>query len=480
MKKYFWKLNKIYSNETFDSLIKELSNIKISNQNIKEYNRLILKYFTFCNMQLMICENSKMYLNYKNKLIDIYNKVNNIKKESESKKNYNYNENYFCNYRNKKIKFNDSTFSLMMNNKNREIREIVYKTYLNNIYINKSNLERQLIKNKNNIIMTDNDNKLIKIIVKDLDRTKPLFNKYINIKANILKIKHITFYDLYKSIDNKKYYFNMNDICDSLNLIFNKQQLKEITKNNLLDLYPRKNKRNGYLTISHYDLEPHILINYNNSFKDMLMVCHELGHYIVYKERQKNCTYDELNHFDDLEIPSTVNELLYMYSKLKNKNHIVIISNILDSLLNDFYRYGIYSIFENRICNDIKYKEKDNSFSDVYLKLLKFYYPSIYILEEQKYEYLKLKQLYRKNYCLKYPIAVIISYLIIYKMVTEENYINKYKDFIYSNIDFSYENIKKNLDIDIFSVEVHNFFVEKVNELINELQFLLREEKNDH
>ena len=28
-------------------------------------------------------------------------------------------------------------------------------------------------------------------------------------------------------------------------------------------------------------------------------------------------------------------------------------------------------------------------------------------------------------------------------MVTEENYINKYKDFIYSNIDFSYENIKK-------------------------------------
>ena len=29
-------------------------------------------------MQLMICENSKMYLNYKNKLIDIYNKVNNI------------------------------------------------------------------------------------------------------------------------------------------------------------------------------------------------------------------------------------------------------------------------------------------------------------------------------------------------------------------------------------------------------------------
>ena len=111
---------------------------------------------------------------------------------------------------------------------------------------------------------------------------------------------------------------------------------------------------------------------------------------------------------------------------------------------------------------------------------MKFYYPSIYILEEQKYEYLKLKQLYRKNYCLKYPIAVIISYLIIYKMVTEENYINKYKDFIYSNIDFSYENIKKNLDIDIFSVEVHNFFVEKVNELINELQFLLREEKNDN
>ena len=30
----------------------------------------------------------------------------------------------------KKIKFNDSTFSLMMNNKNREIREIVYKTYI--------------------------------------------------------------------------------------------------------------------------------------------------------------------------------------------------------------------------------------------------------------------------------------------------------------------------------------------------------------
>ena len=33
----------------------------------------------------MICENSKMYLNYKNKLIDIYNKVNKIIKECDTK-----------------------------------------------------------------------------------------------------------------------------------------------------------------------------------------------------------------------------------------------------------------------------------------------------------------------------------------------------------------------------------------------------------
>ena len=262
--------------------------------------------------------------------------------------------------------------------------------------------------------------------------------------------------------------------------MYTKQQFNEIISNNIIDLYPQKNKRDGYLTISHYDLGPHILINYNKSFKDILMICHELGHYNVYKERKKTCTYDELKYFDDLEIPSIVNELLYMNNKLHKKKSKIIISNVLDSLLNNFYRYGIYANFEDNIYKNLNHKDEKDFFSNIYIKLLKFYYPNKYILKKQKYEYLKLKQLYKKNYCLKYPVAVIMSYLIVYKIETEENYINKYKEFIYSNIKFSYENIKRYLDIDIFSTKTHNFFIENIRWLIKELELLLEEDKNDN
>lgn len=476
MKRYCWKLNKIYNKKEFNFAVKALLATKIIKKNINEYNRQILKYFTFCNMQLMINKNNKFYLKQKERLIDFYNKINNFKQESIYVNNYIKNNNYICFYKNKQIKYNDSTFSAFMNNKNRNIRRVVYNEYLNNIYINKDCLLEQLIKFKEKNSTSNLNSNLIDIVVKDLNYAKPLFNKYIKMKSKILNIKHFTFYDLYKSIDNKKYKFKIKDIFTSLYPILSKHQLKEIKKDKILDLYPKRNKQNGYLTISHYDLEPHILINYNGSFKDLLMVSHELGHYYVYKERKNVCTYNEYK-FDDLEIPSIVNEFIYIYNNLrKNNDRKIIISNFLDNLLNEFYRYGIYSIFEDKIHKIIKYKNKPDTLSEIYLNLLKFYYPNVYILKNQKYEFLKLKQLYKNNYCVKYPIAVIISYSIAYKIVTKEDYINKYKKFIYSNIKFSYENIKNYLDVDIFSTKTHTDFIEKIKDLINELELLLKED----
>ena len=166
------------------NLIEELLNTKITKKNITKYNRIILKYFTFCNMQLMICENNKLYLNHKKKLENFYNKINNIK--GCNNKFFN-NEQYICFYKKKKIKFSDSTFSLIMNNKNRNIRRIVYKEYLNNISRNKDCLLKQLINQKENDVVNDEYKKLLKLITKDLIRTKKLFNKYI--KNIVLKLK---------------------------------------------------------------------------------------------------------------------------------------------------------------------------------------------------------------------------------------------------------------------------------------------------
>lgn len=478
MKRYTWKLNKIYNNKEFSFLVNDLLNTKITKKNLEKYNRNILKYYTFCNMKLMINKNNKLILKEKKRLLDLYNKINNLN-DNKNIICLN-NEQYTCFYKKKKIKFSDSTFSLLMNNKNRDIRRIVYKKYLNNINSNKEVLLENLIKQKENVVINDKNNKLIKLVTKDLKETKELFNKYIDIKANLLNVKKVAFYDIYKSIDDKKYRFKNKELYNSLELILNKKQMKEILNNHIIDLYPNKNKIDGYLTISHYDLEPHILINYNKSFKDMLMVCHEIGHYKVYKERKSSCTYDEMKYIDDLEIPSTVNELLYMDYKFKQKKDKVIILNILDNLLNNFYRYGIYAIFEDNIYKNINHKTEKEYFSNMYIKLLKFYYPNKYILKKQKYEYLKLKQLYKNNYCLKYPIAVIISYLIVYKIATEKSYINKYKKFIYSNIKFSYENIKEYLDIDIFSTKTHKFFIKNIRGLIKELELLLKEDKNDN
>ena len=317
MKRYCWKLNKIYKNKKFNCLVDDLLEATITKKNLAKYNRIILKYFTFCNMQLMINKNSKLYLNERKRLLDFYNKINNIN-VCNNYKPFN-NDQYICFYQNKKIKFNDSTFSLLMNNKDRNIRKIVYEEYLNTINSNQDYLFEQLIKQKENVIINDEKDNLIKLVTKDLKETKELFNKYIEIKSDLLKIKKITFFDIYKSVDDKKYKFKNRELYNSLKLILNKKELKEILNNNIIDLYPKKNKIDGYLTVSQYDLEPHILINYNNSFKDMLMVCHELGHYNVYKKRKKMCTYDDMKYLDDLEIPSIVNELLYMNYKFKKE-----------------------------------------------------------------------------------------------------------------------------------------------------------------
>lgn len=104
-------------------------------------------------MQLMICENNKVYLNYKKRLISFYNKINNIKKDYSSN-NCNSNEQYTCFYNNKRIRYSDFVFSLIMNNKDINIRKAAYKEYLYRVN-NKDYLLGKLIKFKEKDIVND-------------------------------------------------------------------------------------------------------------------------------------------------------------------------------------------------------------------------------------------------------------------------------------------------------------------------------------
>lgn len=488
MNQYKWNLKKIYSNKKF---IGELENLKgninsklIGDKNIINlYKRKIIKMYNYCLLNEFTKKNSKDYCYYKKELNNLYNHLiynPNMKSRRSSKEKFNNLREKINNrkviYCNNEINYNDITFSKYMNNSDRNLRRKIFYDYYLNIKDNRVKLHKTLINylKENNIKHEHN----CYVYIEDaINKSVKKINEYYLIKSRLLNVDKLHYYDVYKNLDDKKVSYNnaKTIIKNTLNYYIQNNEYNNISnyifKNNLIDVYPSKEKIYGYFTIKCYDIEPHIFLNYINEYKDLFLLSHELGHSIAYILRKENNSYEFMQYFDDMEIPAIINELLVAYYLISNNknNDKSLICILIDMLINNFYRYGIYGIFEKFIVNNLDKKLKD--LETEFLITLKKYYPHLTIDEIQKYEFLKIPHYYNKDfYCFKYSFAVCIALNIVKKIIDNRNYINIYIDFIKNATAFDKNNIKKYFDIDINDENTYLIIFDEIQNLINKLE----------
>ena len=72
--------------------------------------------------------------------------------------------------------------------------------------------------------------------------------------------------------------------------------IKKAFSDNWIDVYPKKNKRDGGYCTCAYLAHPYVVINYEGKLDDVSTLIHELGHAMHYYYAQNFNTYQDYNY----------------------------------------------------------------------------------------------------------------------------------------------------------------------------------------
>lgn len=363
----------------------------------------------------------------------------------------------------KKVKFNESNYSIFIKSKDRNVRKKAfemlhekyasYKRTITSTYKGEveTNVVTAKIRNYDSAIKAslyqDNIdesvyNNLIKVVNNNLD----VLYKYYDVKKNILNLDELHMYDTYVNIikeSNKKYSFDeaKEIVINALSLLGDEYNsiLNKAFEEKWIDIYHSKGKRSGAYSSGNYDVNPYVLLNYEGTLNDVSTLAHELGHsmHTYFSCHNNPYQYSSYRIFV-AEVASTVNELLLANYMLKNSNNkeekLTIINHILDLYKATLYRQTMFAEFEK-----ITHEKRENGevltsdlLSDIYYDLVKKYFGDNVVCDDLiRFEWARIPHFYYNFYVYKYATGIsAASYIVDGILNKKEGALEKYIKFL--------------------------------------------------
>lgn len=375
---------------------------------------------------------------------------------------------------------NKSTFA--------RIYQLSYQMDLANVKTRKfkSILESYLF--KNNIPTTVYTN-----LVQVASTKNASLKKYIKLRAKHLNLKNHYTYDRFLELahsdkkysyeEAKKMFFASIDNCPD----HFKEKAREVLKDGFVDVYEGDGKTSGAYSSSQPDLHPYILLNYADTLDDVFTVAHEAGHSIhsMYAMESQPANLQGYTIFV-AEIASTFNEhmlLDYLLSspKLTKDEKIMLLQKEIDEIMGTFYRQTLFAHYELEVSKLVEKDEPINHevLSNIMIKLYKKYY-GLNIKKEKvkQYVWAYIPHLFHTPfYVYQYATSFAASFAL-YENVKKgkEGAFDKYVNLLKSGgSKFPIEQTR-DAGIDLTVKETFMAVVNRMDELVNELEKVLSEE----
>jgi oligoendopeptidase F len=337
-----------------------------------------------------------------------------------------------------------STWSVLIENPDRELRRRVYETFYHHFDAHKNTLaslyagqvKLDVIHARTRgyssaraaaLFSDDVSESVYDNLIDTVSKNLAPLHRYYSLRKKALKLPDLRHYDVYApiaAVPVKKTTWNeaVELIGRALAPLGNEYTgvLREGLLGRWADRYENKGKRSGAFSAGSFTGDPYILMNYKDeSIRDVFTLAHEGGHSMHSYYSAKNNPFMHYGYtIFEAEVASTFNEeLLFRYLLASPEYNsaelkLYIVNKRVDEILGTLYRQTMFAEFEKRTheLEESGVPLTVNVFRDEYRKLLEKYFGSEMVLEkESDLEGLRIPHFYNAFYVYKYSTGISAS-----------------------------------------------------------------------
>ncbi|MGE5235827.1 MAG: oligoendopeptidase F [Acidobacteriota bacterium] len=226
-------------------------------------------------------------------------------------------------------------------------------------------------------------------LVAETNRALPTLYRAFELRAKLLGIKELAYYDIYPPlVPTLKMDFPIDRgeaaVLDALKPL-GPDYVAAVRKGfaaRWMDVYPQPGKRSGaYSNGSAYDVHPYVLMNYNDDYDSVSTVAHEWGHAMHSHLANQAQPYPTADYSIFIaEVASTFNEALLLRHMLdsasSDEERLYLLGSYLESLRGTFFRQAMFAEFELAIHEAVERGEAltGSKLSTMYGELLRRYH----------------------------------------------------------------------------------------------------------
>jgi len=406
----------------------------------------------------------------------------------------------------KPIKITHGNYSLLMQNKDKQVRAKAYKAFyaqykklINTISANyyanvKKNIFYAKARKYNSYLekaVSGEDvpievyNTLIKSVNDNLDA----LHRYIRLRKKVLNYPEYNMYDMYvplvEDADLKLEYEEATKLVKKgLQPLGEEYQalLDKAFNERWIDVYETPNKRSGAYSIDATTVHPFILLNYNKTTHDVFTIAHELGHamHSYYSSKSQPVSKARYEIFV-AEVASTVNEMLLLDYLLKTSKDPAVkkylLSYRLDAIRTTLFRQTQFAEFEKKAHDMVQEGQPltPSLLNSIYADINKRYYGDAVTYDDEiAIEWARIPHFYRSFYVYKYATGITSAIDISQRIINgEQGILDKYMDFLKAGGSKSPYEIMKDLNVDLATPGPYNKAMIVFKNTVKELEKLL-------
>lgn len=293
-------------------------------------------------------------------------------------------------------------------------------------------------------VTDDIESKTVDSMIETVVKNFSLSKRYYRLKAQLLNVKKLEYHERNVPIGNTQSNFSYLKSCELLQAVLANLDndflviFKDFVRRGAIDVYPRAGKCSGAFCVSESVSSPtFILLNHDNSLKDVLTLAHEVGHGInneLMRQQQNALNYG--TSLATAEVASTFFEDFVLKKIIKETDEEQRLSLLMEKLnqdVNTIFRQAALYLFEKelhqlfRIRGYLNYQEIGHLFQK---HMFAYMGSSVKKSPGSENWWLHWPHIRDYFYVYSYVSGLLISKYLQNEVIKDSHFVNKVKNFL--------------------------------------------------